>query len=259
MIVLTARDAWHERVDGLQAGADDYLGKPFHTQELLARISAVCRRQHGKPDNSLSWNGVTLNTDTQTATNPQGRNIELTGVEFRLLRYLLQHPEEVLSKTRLTGHLYEDSDRDGQQGQQPLPPQGLLDAEGLLCCGLTRIAQLRALRAGLLRTLLRHKPGRAGPAQQPLTLGLPTTLARRTQRQPDALARPRSERSGMAEPCSRHRTGRRYTDGLGGRRHQSPTRPADDLDHLPLDQAQSCQGKDEQAGGTEAEGHQLVV
>lgn len=111
VIALTARDAWHERVDGLQAGADDYLGKPFHTQELLARISAVCRRQHGKPDNTLSWNGVTLNTDTQTATNPQGRNIELTGVEFRLLRYLLQHPEEVLSKTRLTGHLYEDSDQ----------------------------------------------------------------------------------------------------------------------------------------------------
>ncbi len=111
VIVLTARDAWHERVDGLQAGADDYLGKPFHTQELLARISAVCRRQHGKPDNSLNWNGVTLNTDTQTATNQQGRSIELTGVEFRLLRYLLQHPEEVLSKTRLTEHLYEDSDQ----------------------------------------------------------------------------------------------------------------------------------------------------
>ena len=108
VLILTARDAWHERVDGLKAGADDYLGKPFHTEELLARLDAVCRRTSGQRSSTLRWAGVTLDTDTQTAMTPDGNTVSLTAIEFRLLRYLLQHPEEVLAKTRLGEHVYEE-------------------------------------------------------------------------------------------------------------------------------------------------------
>ena len=108
VLILTARDAWHERVDGLKAGADDYLGKPFHTEELLARLDAVCRRTSGQSSSVLHWAGVTLDTDNQNATTADGNTVSLTAIEFRLLRYLLQHPQEVLSKTRLSEHVYEE-------------------------------------------------------------------------------------------------------------------------------------------------------
>ena len=108
VLVLTARDAWHERVDGLKAGADDYLGKPFHSQELLARLEAIARRHGGQASNALSWRGVTLDTERQQATAADGRTIELTAIEFRLLRYLMQHPKDVHSKTRLSEHVYEE-------------------------------------------------------------------------------------------------------------------------------------------------------
>lgn len=108
VLVLTARDAWHERVDGLKAGADDYLGKPFHSQELLARLEAIARRHGGQASNALSWRGVTLDTERQQATTADGRTIELTAIEFRLLRYLMQHPKDVQSKTRLSEHVYEE-------------------------------------------------------------------------------------------------------------------------------------------------------
>lgn len=108
VLVLTARDAWHERVDGLKAGADDYLGKPFHSQELLARLEAIARRHGGQASNTLSWRGVTLDTERQQATAADGRTIELTAIEFRLLRYLMQHPKDVHSKTRLSEHVYEE-------------------------------------------------------------------------------------------------------------------------------------------------------
>ncbi len=108
VLVLTARDAWHERVDGLKAGADDYLGKPFHTAELLARLEAVGRRHGGQASNELNWRGVKLDTERQQATSADGRVIDLTAIEFRLLRYLMQHPREVHSKTRLSDHVYEE-------------------------------------------------------------------------------------------------------------------------------------------------------
>lgn len=108
VLILTARDAWHERVDGLKAGADDYLGKPFHTAELLARLEAIGRRHQGQASNELHWRGVTLNTDSQQATTADGRTLPLTGIEFRLLRYLMQHPQQVHSKTRLSEHVYEE-------------------------------------------------------------------------------------------------------------------------------------------------------
>ena len=109
VLVLTARDAWHERVDGLKAGADDYLGKPFHSAELLARLEAISRRHTGQLSNQLSWGGVSLDCERQQARDQQGQLIELTAIEFRLLRYLLQHPSEVHSKTRLSDHVYEEA------------------------------------------------------------------------------------------------------------------------------------------------------
>lgn len=108
VLILTARDAWHERVDGLKAGADDYLGKPFHTDELLARLEALIRRSHGKADNELMTHGVRLLLSEQQAIKANGEVITLTGIEFRLLRYLMMHPDKVHSKSTLSEHLYEE-------------------------------------------------------------------------------------------------------------------------------------------------------
>lgn len=108
VLILTARDAWHERVDGLKAGADDYLGKPFHTDELLARLEAVIRRSQGKADNELVSHGVRLLLSEQQAVKDNGDVIVLTGIEFRLLRYLMMHPDKVHSKTVLSEHVYEE-------------------------------------------------------------------------------------------------------------------------------------------------------
>lgn len=108
VLILTARDAWHERVDGLKAGADDYLGKPFHGAELLARIEAILRRRAGRSDNLLQAAGVTLDVDRQQATGPDGQHHQLTGIEFRLLRYLMADPGRIVSKTELSEHVYEE-------------------------------------------------------------------------------------------------------------------------------------------------------
>lgn len=111
VIVLTARDAWHEKVDGFKAGADDYLGKPFHIEELLARIQALLKRFHGQMQPQLSGCGVTLDEDTQTVCVDGKRQAELTAIEFRLLRYFMLHPGKLLTKTHLLEHIYEcDSD-----------------------------------------------------------------------------------------------------------------------------------------------------
>lgn len=115
VIILTARDAWHERVSGFKAGADDYLGKPFHGEELLARIHAVIKRHYanGSANEILDHGGIFLDEARQTATLRNGTTFELTGTEFRLLRYLMLHPNQILSKTRITDHVYEyDTDRD---------------------------------------------------------------------------------------------------------------------------------------------------
>lgn len=108
VLILTARDAWHERVDGLKAGADDYLGKPFHSAELLARLEAILRRRAGRGDNTLHALGVTLDIDRQQATTKDGQKHQLTGIEFRLLRYLMTNPDRILSKTELSEHVYEE-------------------------------------------------------------------------------------------------------------------------------------------------------
>jgi two-component system OmpR family response regulator len=113
VIILTARDTWHERVDGFKAGADDYLGKPFHVQELLMRIQALLRRSHDMPGERLQSGGMVLDEERQLVILTNGENVQLTGTEFRLLRYFMLHPGSILSKTRLTEHVYEQEfDRD---------------------------------------------------------------------------------------------------------------------------------------------------
>ena len=113
VIILTARDAWHERVDGFKAGADDYLGKPFHVEELLVRILALVRRSHDIGGQALQFKGLVLDEERQQVNLPDGGTLDLTGTEFRLLRYFMLHPGRILSKTRLTEHVYEqDFDKD---------------------------------------------------------------------------------------------------------------------------------------------------
>ena len=114
VLILTARDAWHEKVEGFKAGADDYLGKPFHVEELLARLQALIRRANndvgGLP---LTVKGIRLDEERQRARLQEGEEVILTGTEFRLLRYFMHHPGHVLSKSRLAEHLYDyDTDQD---------------------------------------------------------------------------------------------------------------------------------------------------
>lgn len=113
VVILTARGSWEEKVQGFKAGADDYVAKPFQTEELLARISAVLKRSAGISGGPLQVAGLQLDEDRQVVTLESGEVITLTGTEFRLLRYFMLHPGLVISKSRLTEHVYDyDSDRD---------------------------------------------------------------------------------------------------------------------------------------------------
>lgn len=114
VLILTARDAWHEKVDGFKAGADDYLGKPFHTAELIARLQALLRRGVARPHGPLRTAGLELDEETQTARIvATGATFELTGTEFRLLRWFMRHPGQVLSKTQLVEQIYDfETERD---------------------------------------------------------------------------------------------------------------------------------------------------
>lgn len=113
VLILTARDAWHERVDGFKAGADDYLGKPFHPEELIARINALIRRAHQQTSGTVQAGGLQLDDERQTVTTGDGVCHQLTGTEFRLLRYFMLHPHRILSKSHLIEHVYDnDSDKD---------------------------------------------------------------------------------------------------------------------------------------------------
>lgn len=113
VIILTARNAWHERVDGFKAGADDYLGKPFHVEELLARITALLHRSSQLPAGKLQAAGLSLDEERQTVSTEDGQTHKLTGIEFRLLRYFLLNAGHILSKSRLTEHVYDfDSEKD---------------------------------------------------------------------------------------------------------------------------------------------------
>lgn len=113
VLILTARDAWYEKVEGFQAGADDYVGKPFHMEELLARLQALIRRNSRAGAALLTHSALTLDEERQVVRRDDGTEIALTGTEFRLLRYMMLNPGKVLSKSRLAEHIYEyDDDRD---------------------------------------------------------------------------------------------------------------------------------------------------
>lgn len=113
VLILTARSTWSERIDGLKAGADDYLTKPFHQEELYLRVQALLRRSHGFANqNHLQAAGLRLD-EARQIVHSQGQAIELTGAEFRLLRYFMLHQGQILSKSHLAEHLYDgETERD---------------------------------------------------------------------------------------------------------------------------------------------------
>ena len=112
VLILTARGAWSEKVAGFDAGADDYLTKPFHTEELLARLRALVRRAAGHAEPNLSCGDLRLDPKAARAS-VNGEPLRLTSLEYRLLHYLMMHQGRVISRTELVEHLYDqDFDRD---------------------------------------------------------------------------------------------------------------------------------------------------
>jgi two-component system OmpR family response regulator len=112
VLILTARDGWHEKVAGIDAGADDYLTKPFHMEELLARLRALTRRAGGHASPELACGPLTLDTRNSRAT-VAGQALTLTSHEYRVLAYLMHHRDEVVSRSDLVEHIYaQDFDRD---------------------------------------------------------------------------------------------------------------------------------------------------
>jgi len=112
VLILTARDGWTEKVQGFDAGADDYVAKPFHMEELLARLRALLRRATGHASNELVCGPVRLDTRASRVL-VNGTAVKLTSHEFRLLSYLMHHAGRVVSRTEIVEHLYDqDFDRD---------------------------------------------------------------------------------------------------------------------------------------------------
>ncbi len=112
VLLLTARDRWSDKVQGIDAGADDYVAKPFHIEEVLARLRALVRRAAGHASNELVAGPVRLDLKMSRVT-VEGRPIKLTAHEYKVLEYLMHHPDKVVSRTELTEHLYDqDFDRD---------------------------------------------------------------------------------------------------------------------------------------------------
>ncbi|KKC39807.1 transcriptional regulator [Devosia epidermidihirudinis] len=112
VLLLTARDRWSDKVQGIDAGADDYVAKPFHMEEVLARIRALVRRAAGLASNEIVAGSVRLDARSGKVT-VGGQSVKLTSHELRLLSYLMHHKGKVISRTELTEHLYDqDFDRD---------------------------------------------------------------------------------------------------------------------------------------------------
>ncbi|MBP6900389.1 MAG: response regulator transcription factor [Burkholderiaceae bacterium] len=138
VLILTARDSWHEKVAGIDAGADDYLGKPFHMEELLARVRALIRRAQGLASPLLHCGALTLDTRSNRVTL-DGQPVALTSHEFRLLAYLMHRPGSVVSRAELTEQLYaQDFDRDSNtievfiaRLRRKLPPESIETVRGM--------------------------------------------------------------------------------------------------------------------------------
>jgi two-component system OmpR family response regulator len=112
VLILTARDRWSDKVQGFDAGADDYVAKPFHMEEVLARVRALLRRSAGHATSEIACGPLLLDTKSARVT-VDGHAIKLTSLEFRLLAYLMHHKGKVVSRTELVEHLYDqDFDRD---------------------------------------------------------------------------------------------------------------------------------------------------
>ena len=106
ILILTARSRWEEKVEGLEAGGDDYLAKPFHIEELQARLRALIRRSAGSGNSEIKCGPITLHTSQQSVT-VDGKELELTAYEYKVIEYLMLHAGEVVSKTILTEHIYD--------------------------------------------------------------------------------------------------------------------------------------------------------
>jgi two-component system, OmpR family, response regulator len=138
VIILTARDRWSDKVAGMDAGADDYVAKPFHMEELLARVRAQVRRSTGHAKSEIECGPVRLDTKTARVTL-DGQPVKLTSHEYRLLAYLMHHNGRVVSRTELVEHLYEqDFDRDSNtievfigRLRKKIPPDMIKTIRGL--------------------------------------------------------------------------------------------------------------------------------
>lgn len=112
VLILTARGNWQDKVEGLESGADDYLVKPFHNEELLARARALLRRSAGVSQPSIQFDSININTSLQSVSVAE-IELELTAYEYKVIEYLIMNSDKVISKTELTEHIYEqDFDRD---------------------------------------------------------------------------------------------------------------------------------------------------
>jgi two-component system response regulator PhoP len=133
VLILTARDRWQEKVEGLDAGADDYLTKPFHNEELLARVKALIRRASGQASSTIEFGPVVLDMQAKEI-RVNARALELTAYEYKVMEYLMLHPQKVISKTELTEHIYDqDFDLDSNvievfvgRLRRKLDPEGTL-------------------------------------------------------------------------------------------------------------------------------------
>jgi two-component system, OmpR family, response regulator len=112
VLILTARDRWSDKVSGFDAGADDYVSKPFHMEEILARVRALLRRSSGHASSEIACGDLILDTKAARVTL-SGHSVKLTSLEYRLLAYMMHHQGKVISRTELVEHLYDqDFDRD---------------------------------------------------------------------------------------------------------------------------------------------------
>ena len=138
VLILTARDNWNEKVAGIDAGADDYLTKPFHMEELLARLRALIRRSAGQASPHLRCGPVVLDTLSGRVT-VDGQAVTLTGHEFKVLSYLMHHQDKVITRTTLIDHIYaQDFDRESNtievfigRLRKKLPPELIETLRGL--------------------------------------------------------------------------------------------------------------------------------